>query len=66
MTTARIEPLEKTFTSGGVKLHYIDWGSDGKPPLVVLHGFSSQARYWDGFGARMREDYHVYCLDQHR
>src|SRR6188508_2002970 len=64
MTTARIEPLEKTFISGAVKLHYIDWGSEGKPPLVVLHGFSSQARYWDGFAVRMREDYHVYCLDQ--
>ncbi len=64
MTTARIEPLEKTFASGDVRLNYVDWGGEGKPPLVVLHGFSSQARYWDGFAVRMRDDFHVYCLDQ--
>jgi pimeloyl-ACP methyl ester carboxylesterase len=64
MTAARIEPLEGTLRSGDVNLHYIDWGSEGKPPLVVLHGFSSQARYWDGFAVRMRDEYHVYCLDQ--
>jgi pimeloyl-ACP methyl ester carboxylesterase len=64
MTTARIEPLEKTIPLNGINLHYLDWGSEGKPPLVILHGFSSQARYWDGFAVKMRDDYHVYCLDQ--
>jgi pimeloyl-ACP methyl ester carboxylesterase len=64
MTTARIEPLEKTIPADGVNLHYVDWGTEGKPPLVVLHGFSSQARYWDGFAVRMRDAFHVYCLDQ--
>jgi pimeloyl-ACP methyl ester carboxylesterase len=64
MTTARIEPLEKTIPVNGINLHYVDWGSEGKPPLVVLHGFSSQARYWDGFAVRMRDAFHVYCLDQ--
>jgi pimeloyl-ACP methyl ester carboxylesterase len=64
MTTARIEPLEKSVPVNGINLHYVDWGSEGKPPLIVLHGFSSQARYWDGFAVRMRDDFHVYCLDQ--
>src|SRR4051812_43540002 len=64
MTTARIEPLDRTISANGVNLHYVDWGGADKPPLVVLHGFSSQARYWDGFAVRMRDAYRVYCLDQ--
>lgn len=64
MTSARIEPLENSIAVNGVNLHYVDWGNEAKPPLVVLHGFSQQARYWDGFAARMRDDFHVYCLDQ--
>jgi pimeloyl-ACP methyl ester carboxylesterase len=48
----------------GLRLHYVDWGGEGKPPLVLLHGFSAQARYWDGFAVHMRDAYHVYALDQ--
>jgi pimeloyl-ACP methyl ester carboxylesterase len=48
----------------GVELHYVDWGNEQAPPLVVLHGISSQARYWDGFAAKMRDAFHVICLDQ--
>ncbi len=64
MTKPRIEPLGKTVLVNGINLHYVDWGSEGKPPLVILHGFSQQSRYWDGFAVRMRDDFHVYCLDQ--
>src|SRR6478609_2775039 len=64
MTSTRIEPRDRTLTVDGLKLHVVNWGTEGKPPFVLLHGFSSQARYWDGFAVRMREDYHVYAVDQ--
>jgi pimeloyl-ACP methyl ester carboxylesterase len=48
----------------GVELHYVDWGNEQAPPLVVLHGISSQARYWDGFAAKMCDAFRVICLDQ--
>jgi pimeloyl-ACP methyl ester carboxylesterase len=32
--------------------------------MVLLHGFSAQARYWDGFAVHLRDAYHVYALDQ--
>jgi pimeloyl-ACP methyl ester carboxylesterase len=48
----------------GLRLHYVDWGEEGRAPLVLLHGFSAQARYWDGFAVHMRDAYHVYALDQ--
>ena len=64
MTTQRIEPAIKEARVDGLRLSYVDWGEAGKPPMVLLHGFSAQARYWDGFAVHMRDAYNVYALDQ--
>ena len=48
----------------GVDLRYLDWGSEGKPQLICLHGNAGQAHIWDEFAERLSEDYHVYALDQ--
>ena len=64
MTMQRIEPAIKHAQVNGLRLHYVDWGEAGNPPMVLLHGFSAQARYWDGFAVHMRDAYHVYALDQ--
>ena len=62
MTTAN--PKEKHVTVNGVRLRYLDWGSDGKMPLVCLHGHTGQAHIWDEFAEAMRSDYHVLTVDQ--
>lgn len=64
MTTQRIEPAIGQAQVNGLRLNYVDWGEAGRPPIVLLHGFSAQARYWDGFAVHMRDAYHVYALDQ--
>ena len=64
MTTQRIEPAIKEARVSGLRLSYVDWGEAGNPPMVLLHGFSAQARYWDGFAVHIRDAYHVYALDQ--
>lgn len=70
MTTApttrheRIEPAHDTLRSGPLTLHYVDWGGDASTAMVLLHGFSSQARYWDGFAVHARHRHRVYALDQ--
>jgi pimeloyl-ACP methyl ester carboxylesterase len=64
MTTQRIAPTIKHAGVNDLRLHYVDWGPAGNPPLVLLHGYSAQARYWDGFAVHMRDAYHVYALDQ--
>jgi esterase len=48
---------------GGLKLHYLDWGGDG-PPLVMLHGLSGHARTWDHTAAGLGDRYRVFALDQ--
>jgi pimeloyl-ACP methyl ester carboxylesterase len=64
MTSTRIEPRTADIAVNNVRLRYLDWGLEGKPPMVLLHGFSAHAHFWDGFAAKMRGDYHVYALDQ--
>jgi len=48
---------------GGLSLHYLDWGGDG-PPLVMLHGLTGHARTWDHTAAALRDRYRVLALDQ--
>ena len=57
-------PTSKYVTINGVRIRYLDWGSEGLPPLVCLHGHTGQAHIWDEFAEAMRSDYHVYALDQ--
>ena len=64
MVTQRIEPKVLQADVNGLRLHYVVWGEEGRQPMVLLHGFSAQARYWDGFAVHMRDAYHVYALDQ--
>jgi esterase len=48
---------------GGLSLHYLDWGGDG-PPLVMLHGLTGHARTWDHTAAALSDRYRVLALDQ--
>ena len=41
-----------------------DWGNRQAPPLVLLHGFTGNARHWDTFARVMAERYRVLALDQ--
>jgi pimeloyl-ACP methyl ester carboxylesterase len=58
-----VEPLSLFFHSHRLKLCCLDYGRDGKPPLVLVHGGLDHARSWDWVAARLRDDYHVYALD---
>ena len=36
--TLHAGPTSQTFISQRLRLHYLDWGNRGKPPLVLVHG----------------------------
>ena len=55
-------PADRYFSRGDVWLHYVDWGGDGRP-LVLLHGLQDTARNWDGIAAALCTSHHVYALD---
>ena len=62
MTTVKAQ--EKHVSVNGVRLRYLDWGTEGKMPLVCLHGHTGQAHIWDEFAEAMSPHYHVYSVDQ--
>lgn len=48
----------------GLRLHYLDWGTEGKPPFIMLHGGSAYAHWWDFVAPAFVNDFHVLALDQ--
>ncbi len=55
---------DHTLSLRGLNFHYLDWGTAGKPPFVLLHGGAQTAHSWDDFAPVVRTDYHVHALDQ--
>lgn len=58
-----MEPISHFFYSDRLKLQFWDYGQDGKPGLVLVHGGLDHARSWDWVARTLREHYHVYALD---
>ncbi|MDP6419719.1 MAG: alpha/beta hydrolase [SAR202 cluster bacterium] len=56
-------PIDAYFDHNGLRLHYVDWGSAGSPPMLLLHGLRDSARSFDEFAAAMRGEHHVVALD---
>ena len=60
-------PSDGWLERDGVALHYLEWmpepGAGHQPPLVLLHGLSSNARYWERM-ARHLPGRRLIALDQ--
>ena len=62
--TTQVQPQDKTVTANGHSLHYLDWGSVGKPVALLVHGLRGHAHSWDDVSAALCEDYHLPAMDQ--
>ena len=56
-------PTSGTFFSQRLRLHYVDWGNAGAPPLVMVHGGRDHCRNWDFVAERLRDRYHIIAPD---
>jgi len=45
------------------RLHYVDWGNEGAPPLLLIHGGRDHCRNWDWVAEALRDRYHVIAPD---
>jgi esterase len=59
-----LRPLDRTLVVNGLRLHLIDWGGEGRTPLLLLHGFTGHAHAWDTLSIPLQPHFHVYALDQ--
>jgi esterase len=47
----------------GLRLHCREWGQPSGRPVVLLHGGSAHAHWWDLFADSIADRYHLYALD---
>ena len=48
----------------GLELHYLDYGTEGRPPMLCLHGGAVHAHWFDFVAGGFTAEYHVRALDQ--
>ena len=48
----------------GHRLHCLDWGTAGQPPILFLHGGAITARTWDVVCLGLRDAHRCLALDQ--
>jgi pimeloyl-ACP methyl ester carboxylesterase len=61
--TEIIGPSSNFYISQRLRLHYVDWGNESAPPLLLVHGGRDHARSFDWVARELRRDYHVIAPD---
>jgi len=56
-------PTSQIYFSQRLRLHYVDWGNEGAPPLLLVHGGRDHCRNWDWVAEKLRHDYHIIAPD---
>ncbi|HXV80320.1 MAG TPA: alpha/beta hydrolase [Candidatus Binatia bacterium] len=62
MTTPS-KPTSKFVTVNGLRLHYLDWGNAGAPPVVCVHGYTSSAQAFNALARQLQDRFHVIAPD---
>jgi pimeloyl-ACP methyl ester carboxylesterase len=47
----------------GIRLHYLDYGSAGRKPMLCIHGGAAHAHWYDYVAPGFTADHHVLSLD---
>jgi pimeloyl-ACP methyl ester carboxylesterase len=56
-------PQDRFVNVNGLRLHFLDWGNESRPPLILLHGIGRVARTFDHLAPHFSKDYHVLAVD---
>jgi pimeloyl-ACP methyl ester carboxylesterase len=56
-------PTSHNYFSQRLRLHYVDWGNEGAPPLLLIHGGRDHCRNWDWVAERLRDRFHIIAPD---
>jgi len=58
-----MQPQSRYYVSQRLKMHYLVWGDEANPPLILIHGTRDHARSWDRTAAALTDRYCVYVPD---
>jgi pimeloyl-ACP methyl ester carboxylesterase len=61
--TTRLEPVSQALDVNGLRVHYLDWGNPGAPPVVCVHGYTSSAQAFNALARRFHDRYHFVAMD---
>ena len=56
-------PASHAYFSQRLRLHYVDWGNEDAPPLLLVHGNRDHGRNWDWVAEALRDRYHIIAPD---
>jgi pimeloyl-ACP methyl ester carboxylesterase len=57
------QPADRFTDVNGLRIHYLDWGGNEKPPLVMVHGLDRVAHTFDHLATRFTARYRVLAID---
>ncbi len=57
------QSVDRYVTVNGLRIHYLDFGGDGKQPLIMLHGIGRVAHTFDHVASHFDQNYHVVAVD---
>ncbi len=56
-------PIDQKVVINGLGIHYVDWGTRGKQPLLLLHGIGREAHAFDHLAVHLNDRHHVLAVD---
>ena len=59
----RENPTSHSYFSQRLRLHYLDWGNDGAPDMLLVHGVHDHCHSWDWLAQPLRDRFHVVAPD---
>ena len=62
--SAIVAPTDHHVELNGLRFHYLDWGNEDLPHVMLLHGGSLTAHTWDMAALLLRDRFHLIALDQ--
>jgi len=57
-------PRSHFVVRNGIRLHHLDWGAEGAPGIVLVHGSRLHAHVWDDFSRRFSDRFRIVAIDQ--
>ncbi|MEE3624342.1 alpha/beta hydrolase [Nitrospirillum sp. BR 11752] len=56
-------PVSRFYFSDRLRLHYVEWGREDKPTLLLVHGGRDHCRSWDWVAEELVRDFHILAPD---